>query len=98
MNKKHSLIALAVIATSGCATIPSEAFLHLDHNSHVLSGRPFESQQGSEDTLDAIGLTTKWNYRTWFYELGLQYPVRDGGYYGDKLLFNGRVAVYIHKE
>lgn len=83
---------LAVLALSGCASTPDTIDVGWSHSSHPRLGRPF-GPSTEEDTLDTLGLRARWERDKCFAEMGLGYRLRDGGFYGDDLIFESRIGV-----
>jgi hypothetical protein len=91
MDSKH-LIALAALALAGCSVAPDSVSLEQMHVSHPLLGPPF-GPSIEEDTLDVLGVRTRWTRGPYYVEAGLGQQMKDSGFYGDGIIFTSRVGV-----
>lgn len=96
---RNLLILLACAATTGCAGIvPDRISAEYEHVSHPLAGAPFESQAGSEDTLDHVGIVGSWEYKRLTTEAGIAYKVNRDGFAGPDMTGTVRVRVRLWEK
>lgn len=90
------LVALIVVACSGCAAMPDSAGAELEHVSHPLAGWPV-SANNTEDGLSQLNAYARWHFGTRGYiEQAIGYNLQGeggGGFYGPALTYTGRVGV-----
>lgn len=90
-----TVMALLVVL-AGCGSLPqampNQVDACLTHVSHPLRGEPF-GPRSEEDSLDTIGACAQWERGRVSFDTGLGYRYRDGGFYGDDFIFEGRVSV-----
>ncbi len=80
------LIAAGLLGSlSGCTSLSMEA----QHVSHPLAGPPF-GPITDEDSLDAINACAQRETKKWYVEQCIGYVYTDGGFYGPKLIWQGR--------
>lgn len=87
-------IAIAALALTGCVSIPDSVSLEHTHVSHPLLGWPF-GPGNQEDTLDVLGVRTRWTRGPYYVETGLGQQMKDSGFYGDGIIFTSRIGVNV---
>ncbi len=88
----------AIILLSGCSTMgsfcdESKLSLEYSHTSHPMAGRPFESQYGSEDTLDTLGPNLRCERDGVYIDSTLGYKIYRNGFEGPGLTGSLNVGV-----
>lgn len=94
--KIYSLV-LALCLLTGCVSVPSAPDMidaGWSHTSHPLQGWPFTPPE-DEDSLDTLGLRATWHRERYIFEMSLGKKMGEGGFYGDDLIFNGRMSIAI---
>jgi hypothetical protein len=86
------IIAISALALTGCGLAPTSVSLEHQHLSHPLLGPPF-GPSNQEDTLDVLGVRTRWARGPYYVEAGLGQQMKDSGFYGDGIIFTSRVGV-----
>jgi hypothetical protein len=82
------LIAIVfLIVTSGCTSITTE----LAHTSHPFAGPPF-GPVSEEDSLNSLNLCAQRERSRWYIEQCVGYVYTDGGFFGPKLIWQGRIG------
>lgn len=92
MMNRILVVAMALVALSGCSAVPRSADCGWSHVSHPLLGPPF-GPTTEEDSLDTAGCRARWENGKAFMETGLSYRLKDGGFYGDDFIFESRVGI-----
>jgi hypothetical protein len=87
------VLFFAIVLLCGCSTLSVE----VSHVSHPLRGEPF-GPMNEEDTLDTVGFVSRREYGRVYVEHGLAYRWRDGGFYGDDFIYQGRVGVQLWRR
>lgn len=93
-----ALCASILALTSGCTSVggmchDARITMEYAHTSHPMAGRPFESQYGSEDTLDTIGPNLHCQSGRIYVETGLGYKIYHNGFEGPNLTGSLRVGM-----
>ncbi len=89
---KRLIALICILPTVGCSVIPDSLSLEQMHVSHPLLGPPF-GPSNEEDTLDVLGVRTRWTRGPYYVEAGLGQQLKDSGFYGDGFIFTSRVGV-----
>src|SRR5688572_13497761 len=87
------VLFLAIVLLCGCSTLSAE----VSHVSHPLRGAPF-GPEWEEDTLDTVGVVARRDYGRVYVEQSLAYRWRDGGFYGDDFIYQGRIGVQLWRR
>lgn len=88
----RALIAVAALAFTGCAVLKPQAVqAELEHISHPLAGWPAGGKY-DEDSLTQVNTLLRWDIGGVTVENGLGYVVKDGGFYGPRLTYTGRIS------
>lgn len=90
--KTAALALTAVLALSGCMSMPNKVDANWLHVSHPLLGPPFGPAY-EEDTLDVMEVRASWERGRLFSEMGLGAQMRDSGFAGDGFIFTSRIGV-----
>lgn len=91
------IVILAALALTGCGIAPTSVSLEHMHVSHPLLGPPF-GPSSDEDTLDVLGLRTRWERDRYYFEAGLGQQMKDSGFYGDGIIFTSRVGITLWSD
>jgi hypothetical protein len=73
---------------SGCANY---ATVEIAHSSHPFAGKPF-GPRTDEDSLDRLNACAGRDRAGWFVETCIGYKLRDAGFVGPSVTFDGRIG------
>lgn len=85
----RSLVVLAALSLAGCVNYGS---LEMAHSSHPFAGEPFGDRTEEDSFNRANACIGHDNSSGWYAESCLGYKIGDGGFYGPRLTFDGRVG------
>jgi hypothetical protein len=94
---KRAALILAAMFLSACSLEPTSIDAGWSHDSHPLLGWPF-GESNDEDTLDVLGLRTRWERDRYYFEAGLGQQMKDSGFYGDGIIFTSRVGITLWSD
>ncbi len=89
----QTIVALLVFSFAACTHLTAS----VQHTSHPLAGYPV-GPANQEDTLDLAKVCAKAEYRQgvrllWYVENCLGYKLRDGGFHGPSLTYQGEAGI-----
>ncbi len=84
MLRRKTVTALAALALTGCAVMPTALLIEEEHVSHPLAGWPV-GPASEEDALEQTNLLLEWTSPTTYVIVGVGYKHGDMGFRGPRL-------------